>query len=49
MRNHPTLEMTLALAAETTSSDYQCQDFTFDKFRKSLKDKHLPPPPTFFR
>ena len=43
MRNHPTL----AMAAETTFSDCQCQDFTFDNCRKSLKDKHLPPPPLF--
>ena len=48
MRNHPPLAMPLPLAASAapTPRKYcQCQDFTFNKFRKSLKDNHLPPPP----
>ena len=50
MRHHPPLAMPLPLAqpAAPTPSSCQCQDFTFNKFRKSLKDKHFPPPPPHF-
>ena len=50
MRNYLPLAMPLLLAqpAAPTPSYYQCQDFTFNKSCKSLKDKKLPPP-RFFR
>ena len=49
MRNYPPLSMPLPLAqpAAPTPSYCQCQDFTFNKFCKSLKNKQLPPPPLF--
>ena len=50
MRNYPPLAMPLLLAqpAAPTPSYYQCQDFTFNKCCKSLKNKQLPPPPPHF-
>ena len=46
MRNYLLLAMPLPLAlpAAPTPSYCQCQDFTFNKCCKSLKNKKLPPP-----